>query len=86
MTPYLNTTEICFRLGCSKQTLWRMVRERRFPSPTIEGRPHKWLLSVVEHYESMLGSESLASLGRPRIKNFLQDSGPTDLLRGGQHE
>ena len=86
MTPYLNTTQVCVRLGCSKQTLWRMVRERRFPVPTIEGRPHKWLVSVVERYETMLGTESLESLRVPRISNFLREqAGLVDARLGGEH-
>ena len=86
MTPYLNTAEVCVRLGCSKQTLWRMVRERRFPAPTIEGRPHKWLFSVVERYETMLGLKSLESMRAPRLSNFLLDqAAPVDVRRGGEH-
>ena len=49
--PILSTKQICELTGCNRVTVWRMVRDGRFPAPIqITGNKIGWLQSDYQDW------------------------------------
>lgn len=56
LSKFLSDKEVAARLGVSRQTVWRWVREGRFPSPVKIGPAAvRWREAGVMAWEAQLG-------------------------------
>lgn len=45
---YYTTQEVVEIVGLSAQTIFRRVRQGKFPKYDLESKPHKWLKSKID--------------------------------------
>lgn len=53
----LHAQEVCDRMGWSRVTLWRRVRNGRFPLPLKDGERNAWTDEMVEAHIDQLIAE-----------------------------
>ena len=59
----LNTESVCERYGISRQTLWRRVINRRFPSPTGRaGCGNVWDRKVLDSFDESIQKKVMDSV------------------------
>ncbi len=59
----LSNAEVCERYGVTRQTIWRRVKEGRFPAPTGRaGKGSAWAKEVLDLFDKQINEKSLASV------------------------
>lgn len=57
---FLKDRQVAARLGISRPSLWRWVKDGRFPRPVKLGPAvTRWRLSDIEKFEASLGGDSI---------------------------
>ena len=49
-SKFIDTAEVMTRIGISRFTIWKMVKNKQFPEPRKVGKLNKWLESDIERY------------------------------------
>ena len=62
-TGYTNNKGVCFRYGISRTTLYRRIKEGRFPAPTgLAGKGNWWDNQTLDAYDKKLRDKVLKSV------------------------
>ena len=60
---YTNNKGVCFRYGISRTTLYRRIKEGRFPAPTgLAGKGNWWDNQTLDAYDKKLRDKVLKSV------------------------
>jgi len=58
-SKYYTTKEIAAMEGITEEHLRKKVTEGNFMKPSQQGRPHRWLKSIIDKYYSDMSEVSL---------------------------
>ncbi len=59
----LSNAEVSKRYGVTRQTIWRRVKEGRFPAPTGRaGKGSAWAKEVLDLFDKKMNEKSLSSV------------------------
>ena len=59
----LSNAEVCERYGVTRQTIWRRVKEGRFPAPTGRtGKGYTWERAILDYFDRAIQEKIMKSV------------------------